>query len=72
MQQITTSRGTKLYKPSLSELTELDHDSLGLCVACGEVQPAEPDARKYRCDCCAARGVYGAAELVLMGFCYAD
>ncbi len=41
---------------------------LGWCLACGEeAEGVEPDARKYLCDCCQTRNVYGAEELVLMG-----
>ena len=40
-------------------------DSLGFCVACGaEAYGVEPDARKYECDECGARAVYGAEELL--------
>jgi DNA-directed RNA polymerase subunit RPC12/RpoP len=39
----------------------------GFCVACGaEAEGCEPDARKYRCESCGERAVYGAQELVLM------
>ena len=38
----------------------------GFCVVCGrESNDCEPDARKYRCDDCGKRSVYGAAELVI-------
>lgn len=43
-------------------------DNPGFCVACGhEQEGCEPDARRYRCDECGERQVYGAAELLLMG-----
>lgn len=42
-------------------------DSLGLCVECGEeAGGVEPDARRYRCECCGKMGVYGAEELLVM------
>jgi hypothetical protein len=42
-------------------------DCLGFCTACGaEAYGVEPDARRYRCDCCDAFAVYGAEELLLM------
>ncbi len=42
--------------------------SAGFCLACGEQQDGcEPDARRYECECCGARKVYGAEELLLMG-----
>lgn len=44
-------------------------DSIGFCLARGaEAYGVEPDARKYECECCAARAVYGAPELLLMMF----
>lgn len=46
------------------------HDSLdnpGFCVECGEeAEGCEPDARRYKCEYCGARGVYGAEELLIM------
>lgn len=43
-------------------------DDPGFCVACGnEAYGVEPDARKYVCEACGARAVYGAEELVIMG-----
>ena len=38
----------------------------GLCMACGEVaECVEPDARKYECESCGEKAVYGAAEALL-------
>jgi|TARA_R110000744_G_scaffold310466_1_gene418162 hypothetical protein len=43
----------------------------GFCIKCFERQEGcEPDARKYPCESCGEKEVYGASELVLMG--YAD
>jgi hypothetical protein len=43
----------------------------GFCIACGEESDGcEPDARNYPCDACGKRKVFGAPELILMG--YAD
>ena len=40
-------------------------DNPGFCVACGEEQEGcEPDARKYKCEHCGERQVYGADELL--------
>jgi DNA-directed RNA polymerase subunit RPC12/RpoP len=40
-------------------------DYLGFCVRCGaDAYGVEPDARKYTCEDCGARGVYGAEELL--------
>ena len=39
----------------------------GLCLACGEAQEGcEPDARRYRCEACGERKVYGAEEALLI------
>lgn len=52
------------------EFQELDDTYSGACVWCGETAQGdtEPDARKYRCASCDKPGVYGAQELLLMGF----
>lgn len=40
-------------------------DSLGFCIACGaDAYCVEPDARKYECEECGERAVYGAEELL--------
>lgn len=67
MREYMTKAGVKQWVPSMEEAMEMDDMGEGFCLACGETQAAEPDARKYRCDCCGAAKVYGAAELVLMG-----
>ena len=42
-------------------------DHLGFCIACGdEAYGVEPDARRYVCESCDAKAVYGAEELLLM------
>jgi hypothetical protein len=52
------------------EAVERYHHSLdnpGFCIKCGaECDGVEPDARKYECESCGERGVYGADELLLM------
>lgn len=41
----------------------------GFCVECGHEQDGcEPDARRYCCESCDADAVYGAEELLLMGY----
>lgn len=41
-------------------------DNPGFCVACGNEQDGcEPDARKYKCESCGERAVYGAEELAM-------
>ena len=42
-------------------------DYTGFCLDCGEEQGGcEPDARKYECENCGARKVYGAEECLIM------
>jgi hypothetical protein len=45
-----------------------EDDCLGFCLACGaEASGVEPDARRYKCEGCGAREVYGAEECLVMG-----
>lgn len=40
---------------------------LGFCTKCGaEATGVEPDARRYECEVCGAKAVYGAEELLIM------
>ena len=49
----------------LIELAQADNNE-GLCMACSEVaECVEPDARKYECESCGEKAVYGAAEALL-------
>ena len=42
-------------------------DNLGFCIACGEeAYGVEPDARRYECESCGKKKVYGAEELLIM------
>ena len=44
-------------------------ENLGFCIKCGyEQDGCEPDARKYECEECGENAVYGAEELILMGY----
>jgi hypothetical protein len=70
MKPYKAKNGAVQFKPSLEYAQELDEDGMGFCLACGETQPTEPDARKYVCECCGEAKVYGAAELCLMGLTY--
>lgn len=41
----------------------------GFCIKCGAyTDGVEPDARKYKCEECNENEVYGAEELLLMGY----
>ena len=47
------------------ERSMMDLDYPGFCVACGlEHGGCEPDARKYPCESCGERAVYGAEALM--------
>ena len=57
-QSVTTER--------IVEACEQDNN-LGFCVACGEdAYGVEPDARRYPCEACGAKAVYGAQQLLIM------
>lgn len=44
------------------------YECVGFCLVCGkENYGVEPDARKYTCEYCGAREVYGAEECFIMG-----
>ena len=56
----------KLTLDQVMEAAQAD-DNLGFCMKCGaEAYGVEPDARKYECEECGARSVYGAEEVLLM------
>ena len=56
---------TKVTFDQVVEAIERD-EQIGFCLACGsEASPVEPDARRYRCESCGERRVYGAEELLL-------
>jgi predicted RNA-binding Zn-ribbon protein involved in translation (DUF1610 family) len=47
------------------EAVEAD-DNVGFCISCGEEAfYVEPDARKYECESCGEKKVYGASELLI-------
>ena len=49
-----------------NERRRMTLDDPGFCLVCGNEQAGtEPDARKYRCEACGARAVFGAEELLL-------
>jgi hypothetical protein len=61
----------KLLSFSIEEIEQADNEMQGFCIVCGHLQDGcEPDARKYQCDECGERRVYGAAELAIMGLVY--
>ena len=66
-----TRNGATQYRPVLTvaEMSHIQFNSgAGFCLACGEeADGCEPDARRYECDCCGQRKVYGIEELLMMG-----
>ena len=58
----------KVSIDQIIEAVESD-ENIGFCLACGAETcgGVEPDARKYPCESCGERKVYGAQELLLMG-----
>lgn len=56
------------YNRVLAVVTDNEQNlgSTGLCISCGaEAEGVEPDARKYECEACGERAVYGAEELLM-------
>ena len=44
-------------------------DGTGFCIGCGEeASGVEPDAERYECESCGAMKVYGAEQLLLLGY----
>ena len=61
------------YHPSITrdrvfdavERHQTSLDNPGFCLACGtDIEGVEPDARRYECEACGERSVYGAEELL--------
>lgn len=48
-------------------------DNPGICLFCGVDQDGcEPDARRYTCDSCGMKFVYGADEIIVCGYYHRD
>lgn len=61
-ESVTTDRIIEAAERGMSTL-----DNPGICLACGaDADGCEPDARRYECEACGERQVYGAEELVMM------
>jgi hypothetical protein len=59
---VTQDRILETVERAMSSL-----DNPGICLACGNEQDGcEPDARKYECEACGERQVYGAEKLLMM------
>ena len=55
---------------SMEELEQMNEQSMGYCPLCREwtTGRCEPDARKYPCEKCGEKSVYGAEDAVMYGF----
>jgi hypothetical protein len=54
----------RLFEAMQRSLMSLDNP--GFCLTCGaEAHGVEPDARRYECESCGERQVYGAQELFM-------
>lgn len=52
---------------SLARAQMFGLENPGLCLVCGHEQDGcEPDARRYECEACGERKVFGAQEILLM------
>lgn len=55
----------------VEQAMEIIHDGegcAGICLNCGEqADGVEPDARRYPCDACEKKAVYGCEEIIVMG-----
>jgi hypothetical protein len=59
-----------MKRPTFEQLEEAmsSDESIGFCLACGEETDGVGfDARKYKCEFCGERQVFGAEELMIMG-----
>lgn len=66
-----TKNGEDRFRPVITEeeYRSLTYDSSpGFCLSCGlECDGVEPDAKRYECESCGVKLVYGLEELLLMG-----
>jgi len=51
---------------AVAEDAQLGLADPGFCIACGvDVYGVEPDARRYECEACGEKAVFGAEELAM-------
>ena len=49
----TVAPETTLYRFTLEEIHDADHEMFGFCLACREIREStEPDAENYACEVC--------------------
>tara|TARA_R110000824_G_scaffold162516_1_gene338205 strand:- start:42 stop:281 length:240 start_codon:yes stop_codon:yes gene_type:complete len=69
---MTANNGTVVDIPE-EYISGFGLDDVGYCVECGEERyGTEPDARRYPCEACGKKSVYGAQELLLEGAIVSD
>ena len=56
----TVTPETTLFRFTLEEIQDADHEMFGFCLACREIRECtEPDAENYACEVCGEDAVYG-------------
>ena len=70
--EITTAKGNTYICPvfTADEYQDMIYglSNEGWCLTCGElVDGVETDARKYHCEVCDKKSIYGLEELLMMG-----
>ena len=59
---------SQIIRISQETYAEMSENYGGYCTQCGdEASGVEPDARKYVCESCGERAVYGIEELLISG-----
>jgi hypothetical protein len=54
----------RVYDAVMRQMTSLDNPSF--CIACGDdTESVKPDARRYKCEHCGRKAVFGAEVLLL-------
>jgi len=53
---------------TLEDVQRANDEMNGFCLACGNEQGGcEPDARRYECEACGEKQVFGPHEILFMG-----
>jgi len=53
---------------TLEDVQRANDEMNGFCLACGfEQGGCEPDARRYKCEACGEKQVFGPHEILFMG-----
>jgi hypothetical protein len=66
---VATTSQPKTFDMTMDEYRDAGSNFEGRCIACGAEVPSgcEPDARRYECEECGEKQVYGMDELLIMG-----